>query len=220
MRMDKLTHSLQAALGEAQSIAVGRDHPFIEPLHILNAMLGQAGSPCHALLRAAGADTESLQHAVESALAAMATVSGTEDIHISQETQRLLNRADKLSQQAGDAYVSTDTVLLGMLDAPSTAGLMKDAGISAAALSQAVEQARGGEPVSSAESEETRQALEKYTVDLTARAEAGELDPVIGRDEEIRRTIQVLQRRTKNNPVLIGEPGGARQRSLRAWHNG
>ena len=207
MRMDKLTHSLQAALGEAQSIAVGRDHPFIEPLHILKGMLDQAGSPCQALLRAAGADTESLRHDVEAALAGMATVSGTEDIHISQETQRLLNRADKLSQQAGDAYVSTDTVLLAMLDASSTAGLMKDAGISAAALSQAVEQARGGESVSSAESEETRQALEKYTVDLTARAEAGELDPVIGRDEEIRRTIQVLQRRTKNNPVLIGEPG-------------
>ena len=207
MRMDKLTHSLQAALGEAQSIAVGRDHPFIEPLHILKAMLDQAGSPCHALLRAAGADTESLQLTLDAALAGLATVSGNEDIHISQETQRLLNRADKLSQQAGDAYVSTDTVLLGMLDAPSTAGLLKDAGISAAALSQAVEQARGGEPVSSAESEETRQALEKYTVDLTARAEAGELDPVIGRDEEIRRTIQVLQRRTKNNPVLIGEPG-------------
>ena len=207
MRMDKLTHSLQAALGEAQSIAVGRDHPFIEPLHILKAMLDQTGSPCHALLRAAGANTESLRHAADVALAGMATVSGTEDIHISQETQRLLNRADKLSQQAGDAYVSTDTVLLAMLDASSTAGLMKDAGLSAAALSQAVEQARGGESVSSAESEETRQALEKYTVDLTARAEAGELDPVIGRDEEIRRTIQVLQRRTKNNPVLIGEPG-------------
>ena len=207
MRMDKLTHSLQAALGEAQSIAVGRDHPFIEPLHILKGMLDQAGSPCLALLRAAGADTESLRHAVAAALAGMATVSGTEDIHISQETQRLLNRADKLSQQSGDAYVSTDTVLLAMLDASSTAGLMKDAGISAAALSQAVEQARGGESVSSAESEETRRALEKYTIDLTARAEAGELDPVIGRDEEIRRTIQVLQRRTKNNPVLIGEPG-------------
>ena len=207
MRMDKLTHSLQAALGEAQSIAVGRDHPFIEPLHILKAMLDQTGSPCHALLRAAGADTESLQHAVDDALAAVPTVSGTEDIHISQETQRLLNRADKLSQQAEDAYISTDTVLLAMLGASSTAPFMKDAGISQATLSQAVDQARGGESVRTAESEETRQALEKYTVDLTARAEAGQLDPVIGRDEEIRRTIQVLQRRTKNNPVLIGEPG-------------
>ncbi|MBA4693217.1 MAG: ATP-dependent chaperone ClpB [Congregibacter sp.] len=207
MRMDKLTHSLQAALGEAQSIAVGRDHPFIEPVHILKAMLGQTGSPCHALLRAAGADTESLQRAVDVALDGVPTVSGAEDIHISQETQRLLNRADKLSQQAEDAYISTDTVLLAMLDASSTAPLMKDAGISVETLSQAVDQARGGESVSTAESEETRQALEKYTVDLTARAEAGELDPVIGRDEEIRRTIQVLQRRTKNNPVLIGEPG-------------
>ena len=207
MRMDKLTHSLQTALGEAQSLAIGGDHPFIEPPHLLKAMLDPAGSPCRALLRAAGAAIDALQVEIDTALGAMATVSGSDDIHVSQETQRLLNRADKLSQQAGDAYLSTDAVLLGMLESKSTAGLLSAAGVTPEALSMAVEAARGGESVSSAQSEETRQALEKYTVDLTERAATGALDPVIGRDDEIRRTIQVLQRRTKNNPVLIGEPG-------------
>ena len=207
MRMDKLTHSLRAALGEAQSLAIGLDHPFIEPLHLLKAMLDPAGSATRALLLAAGGAVEPLLTAVDSALGAMATVSGSEDVHVSQETQRLLNRADKLSQQAGDTYLSTDAVLLAMLEAKSTASLLSDAGVTSEALRKAIESARGGEAVQSAESEETRQALEKYTVDLTERAAAGELDPVIGRDDEIRRTIQVLQRRTKNNPVLIGEPG-------------
>ena len=207
MRMDKLTHSLQAALGEAQSLAVGRDHPFIEPLHLLKAMLDPAGSATRALLLAAGAAVEPLQASLDAALAAMATVSGTEDIHVSQDTQRLLNRADKMAQQAGDAYLSTDAVLQAMLESKSTASILSQAGVTPQTLGQAIESARGGEAVQSAESEETRQALEKYTVDLTERAAAGELDPVIGRDDEIRRTIQVLQRRTKNNPVLIGEPG-------------
>ena len=207
MRMDKLTHSLQAVLGEAQSLAVGRDHPFIEPLHLLKAMLDPAGSAARALLMATGAAVDPLRASVDTALAAMATVAGSEDVHVSQETQRLLNRADKLSQQAGDTYLSTDAVLLAMLESKSTASLLSEAGVTTQALAQAIESARGGEAVQSAESEETRQALEKYTVDLTERAAAGELDPVIGRDDEIRRTIQVLQRRTKNNPVLIGEPG-------------
>ena len=207
MRMDKLTHSLQAALGDAQSLAVGRDHPFIEPLHILKAMLDPPASPTRALLRATGIQVEPLAASLEAALAASPTVSGSEDVHISQETQRLLNRADKLSQQAGDSYISTDSVLLAMMDSKPTSGLLSDAGVTAASLSSAIASARGGEAVDSAESEETRQALEKYTADLTALAGAGKLDPVIGRDDEIRRTIQVLQRRTKNNPVLIGEPG-------------
>ena len=207
MRMEKLTHSLRAALGEAQSLAIGRDHPFIEPLHLLKAMLDPAGSASRALLMAAGAAVEPLQSSVDNALGAMATVSGSEDVHVSQETQRLLNRADKLSQQAGDMYLSTDAVLLAMLESKSTASVLSEAGVTTEGLGQAIESARGGETVQSAESEETRRALEKYTVDLTERAAAGELDPVIGRDEEIRRTIQVLQRRTKNNPVLIGEPG-------------
>ena len=128
-------------------------------------------------------------------------------MHISQDTQRLLNQADKLSQQAGDAYLSTDSVLLAMLESKTTGSLLKDAGLTNELLSRTIDSARGGEAVNSAESEETRQALEKYTIDLNERAAAGKLDPVIGRDEEIRRTIQVLQRRTKNNPVLIGEPG-------------
>ncbi len=207
MRMDKLTHSLQAALGEAQSLAIGRDHPFIEPLHLLKAMLDSAGSASRALLMSAGAAVESLHSSVDNALRAMATVSGSEDVHVSQETQRLLNRADKLSQKAGDTYLSTDAVLLAMLESKSAASLLREAGVTAQSLGRAIESARGGETVQTAESEETRQALEKYTVDLTERAAAGELDPVIGRDDEIRRTIQVLQRRTKNNPVLIGEPG-------------
>ena len=207
MRMDKLTHSLQAALGDAQSLAVGRDHPYIEPIHILKAMVDPAASPTRALLRAAGASVEPLQASVDQALTGIATVSGTADVHISQDTQRLLNQADKLSQRAGDAYLSTDSVLLAMLESKTTASLLKDAGLTTELLSRTIESARGGESVNSAESEETRQALEKYTIDLTERAAAGKLDPVIGRDEEIRRTIQVLQRRTKNNPVLIGEPG-------------
>ena len=207
MRMDKLTHSLQAALGDAQSLAVGRDHPYIEPIHILKAMISPATSPTRALLRSAGISIESLQAEVDRALDAMATVSNAEDVSISQETQRLLNRSDKLAQQAGDAFLSTDSVLQAMLDAKTTATPLENAGLTVEALNQAIASARGGESVDSADSEATRQALEKYTVDLTERAALGKLDPVIGRDEEIRRTIQVLQRRTKNNPVLIGEPG-------------
>lgn len=207
MRMDKLTHSLQAALGDAQSLAVGRDHPYIEPIHILKAMISPATSPTRALLRSAGISIESLQAEVDRALDAMATVSNAEDVTISQETQRLLNRSDKLAQQAGDAFLSTDSVLQAMLDAKPTATPLKNAGLTVEVLKQAIASARGGESIDSADSEATRQALEKYTVDLTERAALGKLDPVIGRDEEIRRTIQVLQRRTKNNPVLIGEPG-------------
>ena len=207
MRMDKLTHSLQAALGDAQSLAVGRDHPYIEPIHILKAMISPATSPTRALLRSAGISIESLQAEVDRVLDAMATVSNAEDVTISQETQRLLNRSDKLAQQAGDAFLSTDSVLQAMLDAKPTATPLENAGLTVEALKQAIASARGGESVDSADSEATRQALEKYTVDLTERAALGKLDPVIGRDEEIRRTIQVLQRRTKNNPVLIGEPG-------------
>ena len=207
MRMDKLTHSLQAVLGSAQSLAVKYEHPFIEPTHILQAMLATAGSPTRHLLRAAGAQVEQLEKAVEQMLQTIPTVSGDQDIHISQEAQRLLNRADKLTQEAGDAYVSTDTVLLAMQDSKPTARVLTDAGATRETLVSAIEAVRGGDAVNSAEAEETRQALEKYTLDLTARAAAGKLDPVIGRDEEIRRTIQVLQRRTKNNPVLIGEPG-------------
>ena len=207
MRMDKLTHSLQAALGDAQSIALGHDHTFIEPSHMLRAMLDTAGSPAKSLLRAAGANYSQLDSALSDQLAAMPTVTGSAEVHISADTQRLLNQADKLAQQTGDTFISIDAILLAMLDVKATAKLMGDSGVTRQTLVAAIEAARGGESVTSAESEEIRQALDKYTVDLTERAADGKLDPVIGRDDEIRRTIQVLQRRTKNNPVLIGEPG-------------
>lgn len=209
MRMDKLTNPLQNALAEAQSLAVGRDHQFIEPAHVLKALLEQQGGSSRPLLQKAGANLVRLNTAIDTTISSMAAVSGTSgDIHISQETSRLLNRADKLAQSRKDAYLSSEIVLLAMLDKSSpVVRLLTEAGVTDATLKQAIDDVRGGEGVNSAEAEESRQALEKYTVDLTARAEAGKLDPVIGRDDEIRRTIQVLQRRTKNNPVLIGEPG-------------
>ena len=209
MRMDKLTHQLQQVLADAQSLAVGRDHPFIEPVHVLSAMVHQQGGSVRPLLQQCKVNLEQLGTAVTDAIDSLPTVNGsTGDVHISQETSRLLNRADKQAQDRKDNYLSSELVLLAMLDKSSpVASLLTRAGVEITALSAAIDAVRGGEKVSSAEAEESRQALEKYTVDLTARAEAGKLDPVIGRDDEIRRTIQVLQRRTKNNPVLIGEPG-------------
>jgi ATP-dependent Clp protease ATP-binding subunit ClpB len=209
MRMDKLTHQLQQVLADAQSLAVGRDHQFIEPVHVLSAMLHQQGGSVQPLLQQCKVDLAQLGTAVTDAIDSLPTVNGsTGDVHISQETSRLLNRADKQAQDRKDSYLSSELVLLAMLDKSSPLGLLlARAGVEITALSAAIDAVRGGEKVSSAEAEESRQALEKYTVDLTARAEAGKLDPVIGRDDEIRRTIQVLQRRTKNNPVLIGEPG-------------
>jgi len=209
MRMDKLTNPLQQALGDAQSLAVGRDHSMIEPVHVLSAFINQSGSAIVPLLQKAGANMATLKSGVEQALAKVARLAdSTGDVQGSQALGRLLNRADKLSQERGDAYISSDVVLLAMAEKSSPlSGLIKDAGLSEVSLKKAIDDVRGGEGVQSPDAEEQRQALEKYTVDLTARAEAGELDPVIGRDDEIRRTIQVLQRRTKNNPVLIGEPG-------------
>jgi len=209
MRMDKLTNQLQNALADAQSLAVGRDHQFIEPAHLLKALLEQQGGSTRPLLQKAGANLAQLSGAVETAVSQLPTVTGSAgDVHISQETSRVLNRADKISQERKDAYLSSELVLLSLLDKASPVSkLLLQSGVTDASLTQAIEDVRGGEGVNSAEAEESRQALEKYTIDLTARAEAGKLDPVIGRDDEIRRTIQVLQRRTKNNPVLIGEPG-------------
>jgi ATP-dependent Clp protease ATP-binding subunit ClpB len=209
MRMDKLTHQLQQVLADAQSLAVGRDHQFIEPVHLLSAMVHQQGGSVRPLLQQCKVNLEQLGTAVTDAIDYLPTVNGsTGDVHISQDTSRLLNRADKQAQDRKDNYLSSELVLLAMLDKSSpVASLLTRAGVEITALSAAIDAVRGGEKVSSAEAEESRQALEKYTVDLTARAEAGKLDPVIGRDDEIRRTIQVLQRRTKNNPVLIGEPG-------------
>ena len=209
MRMDKLTNPLQQALGDAQSLAVGRDHSMIEPAHLLSAFLNQSGGAIAPLLRKTGANLVGLKSSVIDTLDQVPVLADTTgDVQASQALGRLLNRADKLAQDRGDAFISSDIVLLAMVEKSSPlARLLADAGVSEAPLKKAIEQVRGSDSVQSADAEEHRQALEKYTVDLTARAEAGELDPVIGRDDEIRRTIQVLQRRTKNNPVLIGEPG-------------
>ena len=209
MRMDKLTNPLQNALADAQSLAVGRDQQFIEPVHILRALLDQSGGSARPLLQKAGANMGSLSALVDKALEQLPQVSGAAgDVHLSQDSSRLLNRADKAAQQRNDAYLSTELVLLAMTDGGSPLEkLLAEAGLARAALERAIDEVRGGQGVDSAQAEEARQALEKYTIDLTERAESGKLDPVIGRDDEIRRTIQVLQRRTKNNPVLIGEPG-------------
>lgn len=209
MRMDKLTNPLQNVLADAQSLAVGRDQQFIEPIHILKALLDQSGGSASPLLQKAGANTVQLTEAVSAALLQLPTVNGgSGDVHLSQDSSRLLNRADKLAQKRNDSYLSSELVLLALADDSSpVAKLIAKSGASRASLEQAVEEVRGGEGVNSAEAEASRQALEKYTIDLTELAEMGKLDPVIGRDDEIRRTIQVLQRRTKNNPVLIGEPG-------------
>ena len=209
MRMDKLTNPLQMALSDAQSLAVGRDHNFIEPVHLLAALLQQQGGAAKPLLARAGANLAGLEQALEKALAALPRVTGSAgDIHLSNDCGRVLNQADKLSQQRGDAYVSSELVLLAMMQAGAAAAdLLKQAGATEQALNAAIDNLRRGENVNDPAAEESRQALDKYTIDLTARAEEGKLDPVIGRDDEIRRCIQVLQRRTKNNPVLIGEPG-------------
>lgn len=209
MRMDRLTNSLQSALADAQSLAVGKDHNFIEPLHLLSALLNQSGGATKPLLQKAGANIASLQSDIVSAIEKLPTVSGNSgDVHVSQGLGRVLNLADKIAQQKKDAYVSSECALLAMLDGKtSVADLLINNGVNSEALSRAISEVRGGDSVNSAGAEESRQALDKYTIDLTERAEQGKLDPVIGRDDEIRRTIQVLQRRTKNNPVLIGEPG-------------
>jgi ATP-dependent Clp protease ATP-binding subunit ClpB len=208
--MDKLTNSLQNALADAQSLALGKDHNFIEPVHLLAALLEQKGGATRPLLQKAGCDVSALARAASDAIGKLPTVAGAGgDIHLSNELGRILNLTDKLAQQSGDAYISSELVLRAMLESKGSevARLLTDAGLTPQSLQQAIASVRGGQAVDSPEAEESRQALEKYTVDLTERAREGKLDPVIGRDDEIRRTIQVLQRRTKNNPVLIGEPG-------------
>ncbi len=209
MRFDKFTNQLQSALSDAQSLAVGRDHSQIEPVHLLLALLDQEGSSVRPLLAQSGFDVNGLRNALHKELENLASVKNpTGDIHMSQDMARLFNLADKQAQKSGDKFISSETVLLAALNDKATAmaKLLTQFGHSQR-LVDAIEKLRGGEKVESPDAEENRQALDKYTIDLTARAEAGKLDPVIGRDDEIRRTIQVLQRRTKNNPVLIGEPG-------------
>jgi len=209
MRMDKLTHPFQTALAEAQSIAVGYDHGFIEPEHLLKALLEQSDGSSGPLLAKAHVDLNQLKLLLTESLQRMAKVSGMAgNIHISNTLQRLLNLTDKLAQQRKDSYIASELFILAVMqDKGPLAKLIQQAGGNIQNIEKAIHDIRGGESVTDPNSEEQRQALEKYTVDLTARAESGKLDPVIGRDDEIRRTIQVLQRRTKNNPVLIGEPG-------------
>ncbi|MEX0375115.1 ATP-dependent chaperone ClpB [Spiribacter pallidus] len=208
--MDKLTTKFQMALAEAQSLALGRDHQMIEPEHLVLAMLDQEGGGVRHLLQQAGVNVNLLRSQLGDAVDRLPTVQGTAgEVHVSNDLNRLLNLTDKLAQKRGDSYVSSELFLLAAVDeGKSKAGeALKHAGATKEALEKAIEATRGGENIDDPNAEDQRQALEKYTIDLTERAEQGKLDPVIGRDEEIRRTIQVLQRRTKNNPVLIGEPG-------------
>lgn len=207
--MDKLTSKFQMALADAQSLALGRDNGFIEPEHLMKALLDQQGGSCRPLLAKAGVNIPQLRTLLDQALEKLPKVSGTGgDIHISNALNRLLNLTDKLSQQRKDNFISSELFILAAISEDGTiAKMLKQAGGDAKSIEKSIDELRGGEPVNDANAEEQRQALEKYTLDLTERAEQGKLDPVIGRDDEIRRTIQVLQRRTKNNPVLIGEPG-------------
>ncbi|MGN8345879.1 ATP-dependent chaperone ClpB [Pseudomonas sp. SMV71] len=209
MRIDRLTSKLQLALSDAQSLAVGLDHPGIEPAHLMQAMLEQQGGSIKPLLMQVGFDVNSLRKELAKELDHLPKIQNpTGDVNMSQDLARLLNQADRLAQQKGDQFISSELVLLAAMDENSKLGkLLLGQGVSKKALENAINNLRGGEAVNDANHEESRQALDKYTVDLTKRAEEGKLDPVIGRDDEIRRTIQVLQRRTKNNPVLIGEPG-------------
>jgi len=209
MRMDKLTSRFQQALADAQSLAVGRDHQMLEPAHVMAALLDQQGGSTAPLLAQAGVNVAALRARIGQALDALPKVAGQEgSISVGNDLGRLLNLTDKLAQQRGDQFIASELFVLAALDDKGAVGsALKAAGATKAGLEAAIEKIRGGEKVESENAEETRQALEKYCVDLTARSESGKLDPVIGRDEEIRRVIQVLQRRTKNNPVLIGEPG-------------
>jgi len=209
MRLDKLTSKFQMALADAQSLAVGRDHQMIEPAHLMLALLDQEGGSVRPLLAKAGANINRLRSQIETALDRLPQVQGEAgDVHVSNDLNRLLNATDKLAQKRKDQFISSELFLLAAMDDKSALGdALRDAGATKAVIEKAIEEMRGGQSVNDAGAEDQRQALEKYTIDLTARAESGKLDPVIGRDDEIRRTIQVLQRRTKNNPVLIGEPG-------------
>ncbi|WP_337244544.1 ATP-dependent chaperone ClpB [Luteimonas sp. gir] len=209
MRMDKLTSRFQQALADAQSLAVGRDHNFIEPAHLLLALLDQQGGGTRPLLGQAGVNVPVLRERLTEALERMPKVTGQAgQLSVGNDLSRLLNVTDKLAQQRGDAFIASELFVLAALDDGGDAGkALKAAGADKARLEAAIAKIRGGESVQDENAEDARQALEKYTIDLTARAESGKLDPVVGRDEEIRRTVQVLQRRTKNNPVLIGEPG-------------
>jgi len=209
MRMDKLTSKFQMALGDAQSLAVGRDHQFIEPVHLMVALLDQQGGTVRHLLGKAGGNINLLRSQLGDAIDRLPRIEGAGgDVHMSNDLGKLLNVCDKLAQQRNDQYISSELFVLAALEDKGALGhLLRDTGVVKTAVETAITEMRGGQNVDDPNAEESRQALEKFTIDLTERAEQGKLDPVIGRDDEIRRTVQVLQRRTKNNPVLIGEPG-------------
>ena len=209
MRLDKLTSKFQMALAEAQSLAVGQDHQFIEPAHVMVALLDQQGGSVRGLLIKAGVNVNLLRSQLGDAIDRLPKVEGVGgDVHISSDLNKLLNITDKIAQKRKDQYVSSELFVLAAMDDTSPLrDALQQAGGVRGAIDKAIDELRGGQQVNDPNAEDTRQALEKYTIDLTERAEQGKLDPIIGRDDEIRRTIQILQRRTKNNPVLIGEPG-------------
>ncbi|TLU76581.1 ATP-dependent chaperone ClpB [Mannheimia varigena] len=207
MNFEKMTTKLQEALAESQSLAVGKDNPYIEPAHLLYALVKQDGGSVAPLFTALNINVQTLISELQAILDRLPQVQGG-NTQVSQQLVRLLNQSDKLAQQFGDSFISSELFVLASVEDNGDLGkLWKKFGLSKEKLTQAISQIRGGENVNNQNAEETRQALQKYTIDLTERAKAGKLDPVIGRDEEIRRAVQVLQRRTKNNPVLIGEPG-------------
>ena len=209
MRMDKLTSKFQMALAEAQSLAVGQDHQFIEPAHVMVALLDQQGGTARGLLAKSGVNVNLLRSQLGEAVDRLAKVEGAGgEVHIGNELTRLFNLTDKLAQQRNDQYISSELFVLAATDDKSPLlTVMQQAGAVRGAIEKSIDDLRGGQQVNDPNAEDTRQALEKYTIDLTECAEQGKLDPIVGRDDEIRRTIQILQRRTKNNPVLIGEPG-------------
>src|SRR2546428_2725124 len=209
MRFEKFTTKLQEALAEAQSNALGQDHQYIEPQHLLAALLNQEDGGIAGLIRKAGGNPNALKKALSDSIARLPKVEGTPgEVMLSRDLAQLLNVADKEAQKRGDQYIASELFLLAAAaDKGETGRILKSAGVARQSLEKAIEQVRGGEAISSQSDEGQRQALAKYTLDLTDRARQGKLDPVIGRDDEIRRCIQILQRRTKNNPVLIGEPG-------------
>jgi ATP-dependent Clp protease ATP-binding subunit ClpB len=209
MRLDKLTSKFQMALADAQSLAVGRDNQYIEPAHLMVALLDQQGGSVRGLLTKAGANVNLLRSQLGLVIDRLPKVEGSGgEVHLSNDLNKLLNLTDKLAQERNDQYISSELFVLAALDSKSPLKpVMDQAGVVKGAVEKAIAELRGGAHVTDPNAEDTRQALDKYTIDLTERAEQGKLDPIIGRDDEIRRTIQILQRRTKNNPVLIGEPG-------------
>src|SRR5581483_7448711 len=209
MRFDKFTTRFQQAVADAQSIAVGRDNPYIEPQHLLVALLDQEDGGTASLLGRAGVNVQPLRDALNGAIDRLPRVEGHGgEIGVSRDLSNLLNLTDKEAQKRGDQFIASELFLLALLeDKGDTGRLLKQHGANRKALEQAIDSVRGGQGVSSPQAEGSREALKKYTLDLTERARQGKLDPVIGRDDEIRRVVQILQRRTKNNPVLIGEPG-------------